>query len=55
MNTEIAEKIKNILEENVRISSDALDYTIERFSPDFGLNSIDSIQIVAAIDNLFCA
>ena len=47
MNTEIAEKIKNMLVENLRIPADEL------FGDDIGLDSIDSIEIIAGIDNLF--
>ena len=54
MNTEIAEKIKNMLVENLRIPADELEYTSELFGDDIGLDSIDSIEIIAGIDNLFC-
>ena len=53
MNTEIAEKIKNMLVENLRIPADELKYTSELFGDDIGLDSIDSIEIIAGIDNLF--
>ena len=53
MNTEIREKIKNILVENLRIPADELEYTSELFGDDIGLDSIDSIEIIAGIDNLF--
>ena len=53
MNTEIAEKIKNMLVENLRIPADELEYTSELFGDDIGLDSIDSIGIIAGIDNLF--
>ena len=53
MNTEIAEKIKNMLVENLRIPTDELEYTSELFGDDIGLDSIDSIEIIAGIDNLF--
>lgn len=53
MNTEIAEKIKNMLVENLRIPADELEYTSELFGDDIGLYSIDSIEIIAGIDNLF--
>lgn len=53
MNTEIAEKIKNMLVENLRIPADELEYTSELFGDDIGLDSIDSIEIIAGIDNLF--
>ena len=53
MNTEIAEKIKGMLVENLRIPEDELEYTSELFGDDIGLDSIDSIEIIAGIDNLF--
>lgn len=53
MNTEIAEKIKNMLVENLRIPADEMEYTSELFGDDIGLDSIDSIEIIAGIDNLF--
>ena len=53
MNTEIAEKTKNMLVENLRIPADELEYTSELFGDDIGLDSIDSIEIIAGIDNLF--
>ena len=53
MNTEIAEKIKNMLVENLRIPAYELEYTSELFGDDIGLDSIDSIEIIAGIDNLF--
>ena len=53
MNTEIAEKIKNMLVENLRIPADELEYTSELFGDDIGLDSIDSIEVIAGIDNLF--
>ena len=53
MNTEIAEKIMNMLVENLRIPADELEYTSELFGDDIGLDSIDSIEIIAGIDNLF--
>ena len=53
MKTEIAEKIKGRLVENLRIPEDELEYTSELFGDDIGLDSIDSIEIIAGIDNLF--
>ena len=53
MNTEIAEKIKGMLVENLRIPADELEYTSELFGDDIGLDSIDSIEIIAGIDSLF--
>ena len=53
MNIEIAEKIKAMLVENLRIPADELEYDSELFGDDIGLDSIDSIEIIAGIDNLF--
>lgn len=53
MNTEIAEKIKNMLIENLRIPADMLEYDSELFGDEIGLDSIDSIEIIAGIDGLF--
>lgn len=50
---EIAEKIKSMLVENLRIPQEALDYDSELFGDDIGLDSIDSIEIIAGIDSLF--
>ncbi len=53
MNIEIAEKIKAMLVENLRIPADELEFTSELFGDDIGLDSIDSIEIIAGIDSLF--
>ncbi len=53
MNTEICEKIKGMLVENLRIPADELEYDSELFGDDIGLDSIDSIEIIAGIDSLF--
>ena len=50
---QIAEKIKGMLVENLRIPEDLLDYESQLFGEDIGLDSIDSIEIIAGIDNLF--
>lgn len=50
---EMAEKIKGMLVENLRIPEDALEYDSELFGDDIGLDSIDSIEIIAGIDTLF--
>ena len=42
-----------MLVENLRIPADELEYTSELFGDDIGLDSIDSIEIIAGIDNLF--
>ncbi len=52
-NAEICEKIKGMLVENLRIPADELEYDSELFGDDIGLDSIDSIEIIAGIDNLF--
>lgn len=51
--TEIAEKIKGILVENLRIPAEELDYDIELFGDGIGLDSIDSLEIIAGIDQVF--
>ena len=53
MNIEIAEKIKAMLVENLRIPADELEFDSELFGDDIGLDSIDSIEIIAGIDALF--
>ena len=53
MNNEIAEKIKGMLVERLRIPADELEYGSELFGEDIGLDSIDSIEIVVGIENLF--
>ena len=52
-NTEICEKIKAMLVENLRIPEDELEFDSELFGDDIGLDSIDSIEIIAGIDSLF--
>lgn len=42
-----------MLVENLRIPQEALDYDSELFGDDIGLDSIDSIEIIAGIDSLF--
>ena len=51
--TEIAEKIKGILVDNLRIPAEELDYEVELFGDGIGLDSIDSLEIIAAIDETF--
>lgn len=53
MNTQIEEEIKNMLVENLRIPAEELDYDSELFGIDIGLDSIDSIEIIAGIDTLY--
>lgn len=51
--TKIAEQIKAMLVENLRIPADMLEYNSQLFGEDIGLDSIDSIEIIAGIDQLF--
>ena len=53
MNNEIAEKIKGMLVERLRIPEDELEYDSELFGEEIGLDSIDSIEIIVGIENLF--
>ena len=53
MNTEIAEKIKNMLVENLRIPADELEYTSELFGDDIGLDSNKNNKKKKKIYNLF--
>lgn len=51
--TEIAEKIKGILVDNLRIPAEELDYEVELFGDGIGLDSIDSLEIIAYVDDEF--
>lgn len=53
MNEEIAEKIKKMLVERLRIPEDELEYDSELFGDDIGLDSIDSIEIIVGLEDLF--
>lgn len=53
MNKEIADKIKVMLVERLRIPEDELEYDSELFGEDIGLDSIDSIEIILGIENIF--
>lgn len=53
MNNAIANQIKEMLVENLRIPENILTYDSELFGDEIGLDSIDSIEIVAGIDTLF--
>lgn len=52
MNTEIREKIKGMLVENLRLNEADFDYETELFE-ELGLDSIDSLEIISGVDNLF--
>ena len=54
MNNAIADQIKEMLVENIRIPENILTYDSELFGDEIGLDSIDSIEIGAGIDTLFC-
>lgn len=51
--TEIAEKIKNMISENLRIPENMLGDDAELFGGDIGLDSVDSLEIISGIDDLF--
>ena len=51
--TEIAEKIKNMISETLRIPENMLDDDAELFGGDIGLDSVDSLEIISGIDDLF--
>ena len=51
--TEIASKIKNMISENLRIPENMLDDDAELFGGDIGLDSVDSLEIISGIDDLF--
>ena len=53
MNEEIAAKIKKMLVERLRIPEDELEYDSELFGEDIGLDSIDSIEIIVGLEDLF--
>ena len=53
MNIEIAQKIKTMLVESLRIPEDQLEFDSQLFGEDIGLDSSDSIEIIAGIDELF--
>ena len=53
MNIQIAQKIKTMLVESLRIPEDQLEFDSQLFGEDIGLDSIDSIEIIAGIDELF--
>lgn len=50
---ETAEKIKKMISESLRIPMDMLSYDAELFGGDIGLDSVDSLEIIAGIDEMF--
>lgn len=53
MNTEIKEQIKDMLIENLRIPEAELDYDTELFGGGIGLDSIDALEIISGVDEMF--
>ena len=53
MNNAIADQIKEMLVENLRIPENILTYDSELFGDEIGLDSIDSLEMIAAIDKEF--
>ncbi len=50
---DLKEQIKQMLVDSLGIPAEDLDYDSELFGEDIGLDSIDSIEIIAGIDNLY--
>lgn len=48
---EIAEKVKQMLTDNLGIPAESLDNDIALFNDGIGLDSIDSLEIIACIDD----
>ncbi len=54
MNEQIAAKIKELLVENLGLDEDMLTYDVPLFGDSvIGLDSIDSLEMIAAIDKEF--
>lgn len=51
--TEVAAKIKDMLVENLRIPAEMLEDDAELFGGEIGLDSVDSLEIIAGIDDMF--
>ena len=51
--TQIADKIKELLCDNLGIDAEVLTNDIPLFEDEIGLDSIDSLEIIAAIDDEF--
>lgn len=50
---EVAAKIKDMLVENLRIPAEMLEGDAELFGGEIGLDSVDSLEIIAGIDDMF--
>ena len=48
---EVAAKIKSMLSENLNIPEEELDYEVALFNDGIGLDSVDSLEIIACIDS----
>lgn len=53
--TEVCEQIKQMISENLRIPEDLLEYDADLFGEesDIALDSIDSMEIIAGVDELY--
>ena len=51
---EIAENIKGMLSKNLRIPEEELDYEVPLFGDGIGLDSVDSLEIIACIESAYC-
>ena len=51
--TEVAAKIKDMLVENLRIPAEMLEDDAELFGGEIGLDSVDSLEIIEGIDDMF--
>ena len=50
---EVAAKIKDMLVEYLRIPAEMLEDDAELFGGEIGLDSVDSLEIIAGIDDMF--
>lgn len=50
---EIAENIKGMLSKNLRIPMEDLDFEVPLFGDGIGLDSVDSLEIIACIDSAY--
>ena len=50
---EVAAKIKDMLVENLRIPAEMLEDDAELFGGEIGLDSVDSLESIAGIDDMF--
>lgn len=49
----IAENIKGMLSKNLRIPMEDLDFEVPLFGDGIGLDSVDSLEIIACIDSAY--